>query len=370
MKRKAETLDMLSNSKKTSTANRNSQKKWQCSLCGISATSEKGLNDHLEGKKHKNKEASSKFNEPNQKISSERNSNRLHCSLCDKYIPSEKRLKVHLEGRKHKAKEARLGKSGQVDAQTEAMNIDSASAGSKEILKVAFEGRKQEAEQGVSCQENDDMGCLSDKEVLREGLKGGENTKEQHDLSKPIPELGKKEENKKENTRELRLKKSWHCQMCNLTCDDEVEMTAHRRGSEHMLLLLKKRGGVIMGSRIPEEALEKYGEAAKQEVSVLLEAAAAKSTSPENRTEIQERKQETMNSVSAEKYWHCQVCNETHDEVGIAAHRRSSQHILLAQKNGSVIVACRTGEAAKGALHEIAQYISYAEEDVDAGMNT
>ena len=40
---------------------------------------------------------------------------------------------------------------------------------------------------------------------------------------------------------------------------------------------------------------------------------------------------------------------------------RAAKHISLAQKNGSIIVASRTEEAAKGALHEIAEYITYAE---------
>lgn len=38
-------------------------KEWNCAICGVSATSEKSLNDHLHSKKHKAKETALRIQE-------------------------------------------------------------------------------------------------------------------------------------------------------------------------------------------------------------------------------------------------------------------------------------------------------------------
>ena len=53
-KRKAVTLAIDDNE----SVQKKAKKAWNCELCQISATSEKALNDHIQGKKHKaNKES-------------------------------------------------------------------------------------------------------------------------------------------------------------------------------------------------------------------------------------------------------------------------------------------------------------------------
>ena len=53
-KRKAVTLPIDDNE----SLQKKAKKEWTCELCQISTTSEKGLNDHIQGKKHKaNKES-------------------------------------------------------------------------------------------------------------------------------------------------------------------------------------------------------------------------------------------------------------------------------------------------------------------------
>ncbi|PHT75319.1 hypothetical protein T459_18841 [Capsicum annuum] len=58
-KRKADTPPVEISSKPPSIVEKkkNAKEDWSCALCQVSATSERGLNDHLQGKKHKSKEA-------------------------------------------------------------------------------------------------------------------------------------------------------------------------------------------------------------------------------------------------------------------------------------------------------------------------
>ncbi|KAK4337688.1 hypothetical protein RND71_042175 [Anisodus tanguticus] len=56
-KRKAITPPVEVTSNPPSASKKNSKEDWSCALCQVSATSERGLNDHLQGKKHKSKEA-------------------------------------------------------------------------------------------------------------------------------------------------------------------------------------------------------------------------------------------------------------------------------------------------------------------------
>ncbi|XP_009792402.1 uncharacterized protein [Nicotiana sylvestris] len=58
-KRKAITplVEVASKPPSCSVPKTNGKEDWSCALCQVSATSERGLNDHLQGKKHKSKEA-------------------------------------------------------------------------------------------------------------------------------------------------------------------------------------------------------------------------------------------------------------------------------------------------------------------------
>ncbi|XP_021746374.1 uncharacterized protein LOC110712223 isoform X1 [Chenopodium quinoa] len=75
IKRKAETSVPVSDEETASVASKDLQKKkWNCSLCGVSATSAGGLNLHLHGKKHKAKEAATKSGDTASINSTENNS--------------------------------------------------------------------------------------------------------------------------------------------------------------------------------------------------------------------------------------------------------------------------------------------------------
>lgn len=133
-KRKAETLEAINEEAASLTPGAEElPRKWYCSLCEVSTTSEGTLNHHMQGKKHKAKEAKSKSNGATSITSMDSNScdnslqpggptndtglvgeqtpvaQKWHCSLCQVSATSEELLKSHLQGKKHKAKEARLG---------------------------------------------------------------------------------------------------------------------------------------------------------------------------------------------------------------------------------------------------------------------
>jgi hypothetical protein len=68
-KRKAVTHDVPGDEPSAIGLNKKLKGEWSCELCQINATSENGLNDHLNGKKHKVKEARQKreFDKHNKK---------------------------------------------------------------------------------------------------------------------------------------------------------------------------------------------------------------------------------------------------------------------------------------------------------------
>ncbi|KAH1119040.1 hypothetical protein GYH30_047723, partial [Glycine max] len=82
-KRKAMTLAIDDNE----SLRKKAKKEWTCELCQISTTSEKGLNDHIQGKKHKaNKESTrtQKIGKRNKTTLSLKKSK--HCVKCTKVI--------------------------------------------------------------------------------------------------------------------------------------------------------------------------------------------------------------------------------------------------------------------------------------------
>lgn len=80
------------------------QKKWICALCLVTTSSEKTLNSHLNGRKHKaNCELALKainlHEEPFRRINS-----KIICIVCNVLISSEEYMASHLIGKKHLSK--------------------------------------------------------------------------------------------------------------------------------------------------------------------------------------------------------------------------------------------------------------------------
>ncbi|KAJ8617344.1 hypothetical protein MRB53_013530 [Persea americana] len=103
------------------------KKEWSCAVCQVSPPNEQHLNKHLHGKKHKAKEeALIKACKPNERNKTEAaqliNPNNVKkewsCSLCQPRAPSEQGLNEHLQGKKHKAKEEELLKASKPASST------------------------------------------------------------------------------------------------------------------------------------------------------------------------------------------------------------------------------------------------------------
>ncbi|KAK7400384.1 hypothetical protein VNO78_11590 [Psophocarpus tetragonolobus] len=103
------------------------QNEWTCALCHLTTTSEKTLNSHLQGRKHRaNEEALKAKNQPvQQKLKSDQskeelkqknneqkkphkpaatNHSKFICEVCNVYCPCEITLQSHKIGKKHLAK--------------------------------------------------------------------------------------------------------------------------------------------------------------------------------------------------------------------------------------------------------------------------
>lgn len=184
-KRKAETLEAINEEAASLTPGAEElPRKWYCSLCEVSTTSEGTLNHHMQGKKHKAKEAKSKSNGATSITSMDSNScdnslqpggptndtglvgeqtpvaQKWHCSLCQVSATSEELLKSHLQGKKHKAKEARLGvdqktgnANGAENVKSEAMtkwycSLCQVYAASEKNLQDHLQGKKHQTKEG------------------------------------------------------------------------------------------------------------------------------------------------------------------------------------------------------------------------------
>ncbi|KAM0890763.1 hypothetical protein ACQ4PT_026849 [Festuca glaucescens] len=96
-----------------------------CKVCGITSTSQKAMQDHLEGKTHKRKismlpqpmpdeEVPSKANVPKDAsilsaaASDKKQNLDLTCTLCGIPVTSEKAMEAHLKGKSHRKKAAAL----------------------------------------------------------------------------------------------------------------------------------------------------------------------------------------------------------------------------------------------------------------------
>ncbi|KAK9698153.1 hypothetical protein RND81_08G085600 [Saponaria officinalis] len=194
-------------------------KQWYCSLCGVSASSENNLNDHLKGKKHK-----AKAGLPQQGIENMNHESTEKVSEVE--VMKESSLdKVEIP--KHEPKTSNLNTELSKDEETE--------------LNVADNSSKTKSDANRSS----GLGATSDVGDAKRGVTEG-NEQDPEELEK-------------EGGLRMEFVKYWHCKMCDKGTRDEATMTAHRKSNEHMTLLKKHGGGLITVASIPKNALESGG---------------------------------------------------------------------------------------------------------------
>ncbi|KAB1211964.1 hypothetical protein CJ030_MR5G023728 [Morella rubra] len=180
------------------------KEEWSCALCQVSATDERGLNEHLQGKMHEAKEA-------------------------------ELRSK-----KKHKAIEAGLGgKSvGEIASSTQLPEettkaTETADIGSSGLeARVAKESLQQNKTGGGSDQKMEMTGHLKNKNEHVPGQKTQIAKDSKKTNGTPIEQRGEKiTEIEKEG------KFKFWCEMCQIGAHSQVVMETHKRGKKHMARL-------------------------------------------------------------------------------------------------------------------------------------
>ncbi|KAF2317015.1 hypothetical protein GH714_010546 [Hevea brasiliensis] len=198
------------------------KEEWNCTLCNVSATSERGLNEHLQGKRHKAKEARLRANRVAKNLSP---------------IPFPKKT----------AKPA---------------NLTTSIAGSE--LEAKVEGELLEVEKA-----NDD----TDKKRENKQDSGNANDKLQKCTYRKFEEK-RGREIAEERTAEFRKKKQFKfwCEMCQIGAYSAVVMEAHEKGKKHKFQLqqLHQNGEAVPA--ITTMVSSKAGEKAKDREAVTVEA--------------------------------------------------------------------------------------------------
>lgn len=240
-KRKAETPVVAdgndSNEAPSHSAVKKSRIEWSCDLCQVITTSQQTLEGHLKGKKHKNKVASlntNKIPEDESANDDEGKKNKFWCQVCRVRTNSEAMLKSHCNGKKHQAKEALLNASKTI----EESNGDEEKK-HKDKLALVNGGKTLEEVEECNNERKANLALLNTNKAPEEGSND---------------ELLVDESQKHH--------KFW-CQMCAVGTTSETLMTKHRDGNEHMSLLQKKRGAIIVISMMPEDVQEVEKTAAK-----------------------------------------------------------------------------------------------------------
>ncbi|KAJ6302701.1 hypothetical protein OIU77_016731 [Salix suchowensis] len=188
------------------------QKIWTCAICQVTAQSEKVLNSHLQGNRHKSacEQLKVKNRTPKGEVSSAsvgKKSNvttetarigvRDHtgisspqngqkawtCVICQSTLKSQIDINSHLQGKQHQKACALLNSKNQ------ASNSNAASASARKKTEIPVNNPKNEA----------DMACH---------LRG----------------------NKHLDSRISR----WQCTICDVSCTSEADMTCHLRGNRHL----------------------------------------------------------------------------------------------------------------------------------------
>lgn len=240
-KRKAETPVVAdgndSNEAPSHSAVKKSRIEWSCDLCQVITTSQQTLEGHLKGKKHKNKVASlntNKIPEDESANDDEGKKNKFWCQVCRVRTNSEATLKRHCNGKKHQAKEALLNASKTI----EESNGDEEKK-HKDKLALVNGGKTLEEVEECNNERKANLALLNTNKAPEESSNDEllvDESQKQH--------------------------KFW-CQMCAVGTTSETLMKKHRDGNEHMNLLQKKRGAIIVISMMPEDVQEVEKTAAK-----------------------------------------------------------------------------------------------------------
>ncbi|XP_027917727.1 uncharacterized protein LOC114176770 isoform X2 [Vigna unguiculata] len=187
VKRKRETPFLLDDNHSGTSLEKKPKKDWGCALCQIVTTSEKGLNDHLQGKKHKVKEASftRKKGKSTTTTLSLQKSNQ--CEKSDKVVVT---MNSGLDARKN-------GETLQSD------------------MNPAYKGKVEPIEKDLAVEKSQDLG-------------GTDNENEATTTEKEV-----------QKSNATMKKFSFYCAFCEVRTHSEIVMQSHKSGKKHLANIRK-----------------------------------------------------------------------------------------------------------------------------------
>ncbi|KAK3189740.1 hypothetical protein Dsin_029301 [Dipteronia sinensis] len=159
------------------------------------------------------------------------------CALCEVSATSERGLNEHLQGRKHKSKEARLR------AQAQKMRNNSTSSHSKESgkqTKVTVGGDTANIEQKMKAEE------VSGQPSKAEN--GSDQKMDGVDLKNKDEKLQNNQDNKNENVvkknqnaKNRKKKFKFWCAVCQIGAHSAIVMESHKKGRKHLTRLKEQK---------------------------------------------------------------------------------------------------------------------------------
>lgn len=169
------------------------KEEWSCALCQVSATSERGLNEHLQGRRHKAKEAGLRA----QKMA--RNPNKAS-------LPKE------------------TTKTAKVTIPTAGLEMEA------KIENESLQLNKSDNFSNKKIENKEDRGNRNDVQLQQKN-------QQLEDLNKNMAEAVQT----KERTPEIKMKKKFKfwCEMCQIGAYSEMVMEAHKKGKKHLARLQK-----------------------------------------------------------------------------------------------------------------------------------
>lgn len=181
------------------------KEEWSCAICQVSATSERGLNEHLGGKRHKSKEAG---------LRAQRTGKNFSIGLCSKKTSNPT-----------KPAEVTENPISEQVGEIEGKSLQFIREGGSSFLNIWKTGISKKNEAPI----------LQKEEDTADSKKNGET----------VQKMQKIPENKKKKF------KFW-CEMCQAGAFSEKVMNNHKKGKKHVFRLqeLNKNGEVVPGTQM------------------------------------------------------------------------------------------------------------------------
>ncbi|PIN17629.1 hypothetical protein CDL12_09696 [Handroanthus impetiginosus] len=220
---------------------------WSCGLCQAHGNNERSLNQHLQGKKHKAKEAKNisrsersavmppprgDVNESPSDSSLKKKANvDWSCGLCQAHGNNERSLNQHLQGKKHKAKEAENISGSERSVVTPPLRADVNESPSDGSLK-----KKANVEWSCGlCQdyENNERGLNKHLQGKKHKAKEAENISGSERSVVMPPPRADANESPSDGSSKKKAKVEWSCGLCQAHGNNERSLNQHLQGKKH-----------------------------------------------------------------------------------------------------------------------------------------